>query len=72
MKSTTPQADLIIKQLGRACDSLAQAAFDLHNCPNMFAKAALIAVEQILDDLGEECANLVELRDKLREINNDD
>jgi len=72
MKSTTPQADLTIRQLGRACDSLAQAAFDLHNCPNMFAKAALIAVEQILDDLGEECDNIVQLRDKLREINNDD
>jgi len=38
----------------------------------MFAKAALIAVEQILDDLGEECDNIVQLRDKLREINNDD
>jgi hypothetical protein len=72
MKSTTPQADLAIRQLGRACDALAQAAFDLDTCPNTFAKAALIVVEQILDDLGEECDNLVQLRAKLREINNDD
>lgn len=69
MKSTTPQADLAIRQLGRACDALAQAAFDLSTCPNMFAKAALITVEQILDDMGEECDNLVQLRAKLREVN---
>ena len=72
MKSTTPQADLVIRQLSRACDALAQAAFDLDTCPNTFAKAALIAVEQILDDLGEECDNLMKLRAKLRELNHDD
>ena len=69
MKSTTPQADIAIRQLERACDALAQAAFDLDTCPNTFAKAALITVEQILDDLGEECDNLIQLRAKLRDIN---
>ena len=69
MKSTTPQADITIRQMSRACDALAQAAFDLDTCPSTYAKAALIVVEQLLDDLGEECDKLMKLRAKLREIN---
>ena len=69
-KSTTPQADAEIKSLSRACDALADAAFALDVSGNPFAKIALITVEEILDDVGEECDRIIKLRAKLREINN--
>ena len=69
-KSTTPQADKEIKALNIACDSLASAAFALDVSGNTFAKIALVTVEEILDDLGEECDRIIKLRAKLREINN--
>ena len=68
-KSTTPQADKQIKALCRACDALADAAFALDVSGNTFAKLALVTVEQILDDVGEELDSLVKLRKKLQEIN---
>lgn len=54
--------DKSIKHLDRVCDALAQAAFDLSQSKDYQAAAALVTVEQILDDMGDRLTELRGLR----------
>ena len=52
-----------IKHLDKACDALAQAAYDLAQTDDWVAAAALVPLEGILDDLCERVTELREIRD---------
>ena len=52
-----------IKHLDKACDALAQAAYDLAQTDDWVAAAALVTLEGILDDMCERVTELREIRD---------
>ena len=52
-----------IKHLDKACDALAQAAFDLSQTDDWVAAAALVTLEGILDDMCDRVTELREIRD---------
>ena len=62
--------DLIndIKHLDRACDALAQACFEAGQTNDWIAQAALVTMEQILDDLGERVTELRHIKRTVEEI----
>ena len=52
-----------IRHLDKACDALAQAAYDLAQTDDWVAQAALVALEGILDDMCDRVTELREIRD---------
>ena len=52
-----------IKHLDKACDALAQAAYDLAQTDDWVAQAALVTLEGILDDMCDRVTELREIRD---------
>lgn len=59
-----------LRYIDDACDHLAQACWDLSQTNDWVAASALLALEGILDDLGDRYAELKEIRrvmDKFKE-----
>ena len=52
-----------IRHLDKACDALAQAAYDLAQTDDWVAQAALVTLEGILDDMCDRVTELREIRD---------
>lgn len=61
-----------IKHLDRACDALAQACFEVSQANDWIGAAALVTMEQILDDLAERVTELRHIKRKVEELGNDD
>lgn len=57
-----------IKHLDRACDALAQACFEVSQANDWIGAAALVTMEQILDDLAERVTELRHIKRKVEEI----
>ena len=57
-----------IKHLDKACDALAQAAYDLAQTDDWVAAAALVTLEGILDDMCERVTELREIRDVMQRM----
>ena len=55
-----------IKHLDKACDALAQAAYDMAQTDDWVAQAALVTLEGILDDLCERVTELRNIRDVMQ------
>ena len=57
-----------IKHLDKACDALAQAAYDLSQTDDWVAQAALVTLEGILDDMCERVTELRGIRDAMQRL----
>lgn len=57
-----------IKHLDRACDALAQACFEVGQTNDWIGAAALVTMEQILDDLAERVTELRHIKRTVEEI----
>ena len=60
-----------IKHLDKACDALAQAAYDMAQTDDWVAQAALVTLEGILDDMGERVTELRGIRDVMQRMKED-
>ena len=60
-----------IKHLDRACDALAQACYDVAQTNDWIGAAALVTMEQILDDLAERVTELRLIKQKVEEVSRD-
>ena len=60
-----------IKHLDKACDALAQAAYDMAQTDDWVAQAALVTLEGILDDMGERVTELRAIRDVMQRMKED-
>lgn len=61
-----------IKHLDRACDALAQACFEVSRTNDWIGAAALVTMEQILDDLAERVTELRHIKRTVEEVSNGD
>ena len=57
-----------IKHLDKACDALAQAAYDMSQTDDWVAQAALVTLEGILDDMCERVTELRGIRDVMQRM----
>ena len=57
-----------IKHLDKACDALAQAAYDMAQTDDWVAQAALVTLEGILDDMCERVTELRGIRDVMQRM----
>ena len=60
-----------IKHLDRACDTMAQACYELAQANDYVAKAALVTLEGILDDMCDRVTELRAIRDTIKKASDE-
>lgn len=62
------ELDNDIKHLNKACDALAQACYDVSQTTDWRAHAALLTMEQILDDLADRITELRGIKEAVLKV----